>query len=296
MAGHVYPVAPPVLQEPVISLLRSAQDPLRNGDETNGRWVGGISYQPYDNVAPVLIDPCDEATVDSPPAPPAVVNWVPYVVKVFDQCSAIGFGAHNFKERLDTAMRVGRHKAIEKEFWGGALTTATGTGNAFLTESPGVTDLSPTTAPSIKRAMQILEQGLADCGLGGRGMIHMRPDALPPDTQARREGNLLLTQRDTILVVGNGYPNTGPGGSAAAAGTTWLFATGMVDVRVDTANINYYTQDPAGRASRTTDFTPEEIIGNMNRDLNLITTRAEMFALASWDEQCWLACKANLDT
>lgn len=295
MAGHVFPVAPPALEEPVISLLRSAQDPLRgNADTTGGRWVGGIAYQPYDNVAPVVIDPCEGAAVDTPPAPPGVVTWQAYVVKVFDQCSAIGFRAHDFKERLDTAMRVGRHKAIEKEFWGGALATSTSNGNAFLTESPGVTDLTPTAVPSIRRAMQILEQGLADCGLGGRGMIHMRPDALPADTQARREGNVLLTLRDTILVVGNGYPNTGPSGAAAPAGTTWLFATGMVDVRVDMDNIDYYTTDPLGR-TRSTQFTDEEIIGNMNRDTNLITTRAEMFALASWDTQCWLACKANLD-
>lgn len=290
------PVAPPALQEPVISLLRSAANPLQGGDETGGRWVNGISYQPYDNTEPAVIDPCDMGVADDPPDPAGLVSWVPYVVKVWDVCSTIGFRGHHFKERLDVALRVGRHKAIENEFWGGDLTTAAGTDNAFLAETGGATNLTPGTVPSIKRAMQILEQGLSDCGLGGRGMIHMRPEALPTNTQIRKDGNSLLTPRDTYVVVGTGYPTQGPAAAAPGAGNTWLFATGMVDVRLDTDGVNYYTLNAQGRSVRTTEFTDDEIMSMTDRRTNLIVTRAEMFALASWDQQCWLACKAALDT
>jgi hypothetical protein len=296
VAGFHVPVSPPGLLEPVISLLHAANDPLQAGDETDGRWVNGISFQPHDNSAPWVRDSCDGSGTNSPGYTPGLVDWQAYVIGVDDTCSAMGYQGHQFKDRLDMRLKVGRHKAVETEFWGGALASAESYPNAWLTKI-GVTNLSPTgSAPTVHRAFEILEQGLADCGLGGRGMIHCRPEALPYLTTIRRVGNLILTARDTIVVAGTGYPNTGPGGSAPAAGNTWLFATGMVDVRLDSKNVNYYTVDPLGRTAETSGFTDDEIVMNMNRSTNTITTRAEMFALASWDEQCWLACNAVLDS
>lgn len=295
MVGFNVPVSPPQLLEPVISLLHAANNPLASGDETEGRWVNGIAFQPLDNSTPWVRDACDGTSTQSPAAVPGLVEWQAYLVGVDDTCSALGFRGHEFKNRLDQRLKVGRHKALEAEFWGGALAQASSYPNPYLTKS-GSTNLTPGTVPSVHRAFELLEQGLADCGLGGRGMIHCRPEALPYLTTIRRSGNLILTARDTIVVAGTGYPNTGPGGSAPAAGNTWLFATGMVDVRLDSGNVNYFTLDPLGRTAQTNEFSDEEIVASMNRSNNTITTRAEMFALASWDAQCWLACQAVLDT
>jgi hypothetical protein len=279
------PLPAPPLQPPPINLIRAARTP-RDPDGT--KWTLGFAYLPGEDVALGTFGttcpggaPVDLSTV---PANPGVVEWEPVVAWAAFRCSAFGWQEIDWKGRLADLMDAALPKAVEHEFWTGASAAAGGLTNLALA-TPAATDLTPGGgAPSIKRAFGILEQALADCGAGARGMIHCRPEALPEFTQVRQEGNLLLTPRDTIVVPGTGYPNTGPTGAAPAAGNTWLYATGLVDVRLDDI---YFPVDPA----RQDDFY--ELL---DRGTNTITLRAERAFSASWDGICHFAVQAVLAT
>jgi hypothetical protein len=118
-------------------------------------------------------------------------------------------------------------------------------------------------------------------------MIHCRPEAVPHFTSVRTDGNLLRTPRGTIVVPGVGYPNTGPGGADGGADDTWLYATGLTEVRVD-SNIDFLPVDP-----RT---DPDWLPKAMNRGINQFTLYAMRWGVASWTGQCHLAVHAVLET
>lgn len=52
-----------------------------------------------------------------------------------------------------------------------------------------------------------------------------------------RQGNLILTINDTIVVPGAGYDGSGPDGQPAAANSMWVYGTGLVDVRLGTIEV-----------------------------------------------------------
>jgi hypothetical protein len=80
-------------------------------------------------------------------------------------------------------------------------------------------------------ALAALEEALTD--IVPQGVIHV-PYGLA--TYLKRfnlieaEGGQLYTVTGTPVVVGAGYPGSGPGNVAADAGTTWMFGTGPVAV------------------------------------------------------------------
>lgn len=290
------PVAPPRIQAPPVSIITSSALPA---DTTDGRWVDGIAFQPESGSEVYVADICDTTTNDSSrlEPPPGVSEWIPYLLRADDQCSTFGFEQHDYLNRAKRRLDVGSAKALEKELWTGTLAQAQGYPNRFLAASAatsggwGFQNLNQTyleagALPSIRRAFEVLEQYLADCGLGARGMIHCRPEALPYLTTIRREGNYILTARDTIVVPGSGYQNTGPGGVAAATGNTWLYATGMTEVRL--GPIQTYP-DP------NTDGD-DWLIKATDRNTNLVTVRAERAGLVSWDGACHAGIQAVLDS
>lgn len=288
------PVSPPKMQAPPVSIITSSASPE---DTTNGRWTDGIAFQPESGAGVYVADICDTTTSDATKIepPPGVSEWIPYLLRADDQCSTFGFEQHDYVNRAKRRLDVGSAKALENEFWSGTLAQAQGYPNRFLAASSaasggwGFVNLNSAdglATPSIRRAFEALEQFLADCGLGARGMIHCRPEALPYLTTIRRVGNYILTARDTIVLPGTGYPNLGPGGVAPPAGSTWLYATGMTEVRL--GPIQTYP-DPATDGS-------DWIIKGTNRDVNLVTVRAERAGLVSWDGACHAGIQAVLDS
>lgn len=293
------PVSPPRIRPPVISIITSSTIPT---DETNGRWPDGISFQPesYGNV--FVSDICDgnSSDIGSIEVPPGLANWMPYLLRAEDQCSTFGFSAHDFLNRAKRRLDVGSAKGLEHELWAGTLAQAQGYPNHFLAASSAVSGawgfvnlntsgsyLETGVTPTIRRAFEVLEQYLADCGLGGRGVIHCRPEALPYlNTTVRREGNYLLTARDTIVVAGSGYPNTGPNGAVPPIGSTWLFATGMTEVRLG----------PIQTFPNEEEDGPNWLIKATDRSTNLVTVRAERAGVAYWDNVCHAGVQAVLDS
>jgi hypothetical protein len=281
--------------------VRAAINPLQRGDNAEGRWTNGVWYIPHENALPGAVGVCNLAERSNIPLEPPSAHWVPYAAYTAVRCAAAGFEKFDFMGRAQQQLEIGRIKALERELWAGdvAQSDPQYVDNLWLAmpsvSEPasggrttfGPIDVTPASGPvTIKRGFGALEQALADYGVGARGMIHVRPEATPNFTGVRREGNLLLTQNDTIVVPGGGYPNMGPGGAAPAAGNTWMYATGLVEVRIDDAI--QLLPDPTNN--------PNWYNEALDRKTNTIVVWAQQLVLASWDGLVHFAVQAVLDS
>jgi hypothetical protein len=265
--GPAGPTVAPQLVPSPINIVRSSRIPP---DDTDGRWVNGFAYMPEGSGDLKTSDYCSAKA--TPPISKAngTVDWTPYLLSASFKCSTFGFQAADYQGRATRLLEAATPKLLELEFWGGALATLAGLNNTFLAKAGGPVAKAAT---SMAQAFGQLEQGLADCGYGGRGTIHMPPYALAYcGTFLRREGNLLLTQRDTIVVPGSGYP-----GPAAAAFD--MYATGITDVRLT----DIYTVPDSG-----------DVGGAINKTDNSIVVTAERMGIVSWDELCWIKTTVTL--
>lgn len=217
----------------------------------------------------------------------AVQVCIPWVLVTEDWCSAFGWAARDFKGRARRLLENSQHYALGSEFWTGALAQAQSWPNNYLTNSATVTDLTPGTVPSAVRGLEILQDALANHGFGGQGMIHCQPQVAPsllnqdPSGRSRALGKLLDTF-DNIIVPDPGYPGTAPGGGAADAGTTWMYATDLIGVRLE--------KD----ATVIPDTFSEALDRGQAGEPNTIRFRAMKFGAAYGDFAVHYACKVNL--
>lgn len=302
-------VAPPPLRPNLVSLVTSARDALAGGDETQGRWQAGFQFRPEANNDPSIRDWCTaNGSNDHVPGtqpPHGLIETVPWLVEVEDDCSSFGFGGVDYIGRVTRALEAATPKGLEREFWTGEVAAAAGWPNLFLA-SPAAEDVTPTagTAVDLPEAFNLLEDALAMCGAGGRGMIHCAAWSTPSYDLIRREGQLLLTARDTVVVSGAGYLGTGPDGAdPSAAGHTWLYATGLVDVRLGPIDVfgqlGRSEQDPGAWmpvAGSDGGFDPARFSPVLlDRATNKLATRARRMVAATWDGACHFAVLANIN-
>jgi hypothetical protein len=183
------------------------------------------------------------------------------------KCSAFGWSENDYSDRAKALLDAATPKLLEYEFWNGALSIAAGYGNLYLTTAAAIADKYAAT--SIQEAIGICEQYISQMNYGGRGMIHL-PPVLSPYLQlvARREGNLLLTNRDTIVVPGAGYGKYPAVGSPPPlpAGPFVVVGTSLCDVRL--TDIVTWPEDPNQALDKKT---------------NTVEVKAERYACASWD-------------
>lgn len=243
MAGLRSRIAPPPLSPPVINLVTSARNPEPVDPDTGKdiHWEQGFDFQPIPNQVPQLASvACGQGVEQDDVDPEPTVSTVPWTAMVEDKCSSIGFAAHDFVRRALIGLAAATPKAVEMEFWDGTVAQADSLDNLFLAMAavddrgdgfgPIVVNPTPGTAVSLGEAFQLLEEAIGKCGAGARGMIHAAPLTTPNLLGVRREGNLLLTARDTIVCSGSGYSGAGPLGDDDADPTDttqWLYATGI---------------------------------------------------------------------
>lgn len=214
-----------------------------------------------------------------------MISVIPFLIMAEDVCSSFGFEERDFKGRALRLLDNATPKAIESEFWTGALAQAKGYPNNYLTNTASVTNLTPGSgATSVARGMQILQDALATSGFGGQGMIHVQPQTAPNLLGARRVGQLLLDIFDNIVVPGVGYPGTGPGGVTPSAGTAYMYATDLVMVRSQ----NKGTVFP--------DSFAEALDRGQSGEPNTIRFRAERFAAAYFDASAHYCVQVTLAT
>lgn len=251
------------------------------------RWTAGFSYEPEacGEDATGAVDPCTvHSKALTPPTSGGSVDVEPFQIWAGDSCSALSHAARDFKARAQRKLAACESNLIENELWRGDIARASGWSNKYLAhQDSDVLSDAPLTPIN---ALACLEQALAQCNCGGRGMIHAMPQIVTLWTHEgmlRREGNLILTINDTIVVPGSGYDGSGPQGAVdgdpipATDGEIWAYATGMVHIRLDPPVVIPQTHDEA-----------------LNRSTNTLAFRAERIVAATWD-CCHFAVSINAD-
>lgn len=248
--------------------------------EEDERWGLGFSFQP---------DPCGDGGISAACNPGAFtvddrlpkVDFEPYVVYGGDHCSTFGFTAENYADRARALLERSQSKQIAAELWTGDLAAAETWPNLSFAGTATDSDTVTDGPSSVITVLACLEQALAQCGGGDQGMIHATRQlvthwaALGPSV-LRREGGLLLTVHDTIVVADAGYDGSGPGGVAAGA-SQWAYASGLVEVRLGAIQM-----------------TPDTLAEATDRAVNTIEYVAWRPAAAVFDGCCLFAAEADL--
>lgn len=268
---------PPPARAPRVGLLPSVT-PVT---QTDGRWAGGIIYTPEapHGTPRQVIDPCGVAPGDMDPEPEAAaVEWDTYVLHDGVVCSTFGHGAREWEAVARRRLASVESFQLERELWTGTRAQASGWPNPRLA-SPAADSLHEAGATDAAHGLELLEEYLAKTLHGQRGAIHATPQVATRWyglDLIRREGPLLLTVMDTIVVPGHGYPGTGPDGTVGD-GNVWAYATDEIDVRLGGVN--------------TTRLGP----GTLDRSINDVSVRAERFGLASWPGEVLGAVRLDVE-
>lgn len=241
-------VLPPAVTPSPYGLL-SAVD-LRPDGETN--WRLGTSWQDTCPQGGSTLEPCY-------PSAPAVTgssfsksanatrtNWgaTPFTIYAEVDCSAPAFWDDK-EAYVRTAFERVEQWQLERIFWTG---TAAGVASAVLPhlaataavieQGLGYTttlQLAATQVTGVALAAPValgeVENALGNCLRGVQGIIHVANDlanVLAAEGLLVRDGPRLRTWNGNLVVVGNGYPGTGPDGSDPGLGYGWIFGTGPI--------------------------------------------------------------------
>lgn len=272
---------------PALTLAGAARSIPPEGD----RWISGVGIWPYPRDLPDVFDPCQPSSsaghTKDAGTPTQEERFGAYNVLEGITCTTRSFGSNQVGEwqrRAQVALNAYQHWAIEREFWTGALKPD----NPHLAQTqntiPGGNPALPTTslnggnATSIKNAIALLEQQIAD--KGGNGVIHLRPAVF--SQFAEQEGAVSITngvartKLGTILVPGVGYVGSAPDGTLPATTVEWAYATGPVEIRKSEVKV-----------------LPETVSQATDRRQNTTTFRAELYALVTWDQRIHVAVKID---
>lgn len=282
MAGSV---PPPIPRPATLSLVNAALTPdqAASVDGVGTRWELGYRFQPEACTGAWVEDPCnvEPRVIEDRPA---IVEVEPFQVVAGDRCSSFGFLAEDYQGRAQRLLQRQQSNQIAHELWTGELAATAGWPNPSLVGS-GVPAEGPdvlTNGPSsVIAALACLEQYLAVCGGGARGMIHATPQLVTQwaalgNSVLRREGGQLLTIHDTIVVSDGGYDGSGPG-NVPASNSQWAYATGLVTVEMAPIEV-----------------VPDNINQALDRATNTIEFFAQRAATASWDTCCHGAAEVDL--
>jgi hypothetical protein len=252
------PVAPPRGLLTVPGVLQDA------GDD---RWMNGVAVWGYPEGQAELWDPCgtgtyetktDESTFSTPDFA-AFVAYLPITCSSFTVAS----DPEGFAQRAEAALDAIISFAVEKALSQGVPLLA----NPYLADA-GVTFPGGVGALTPYVGLSYLEEAIGDTAR--MGVIHATPavtaawfTSFPLFQQDIT--STLYTPNGTPVASGGGYKGATPfGGAAAAAGQSWVYATGPV------------------RA-----FVQSEVTLNikdvLDRSDNVVTFRAEKYALVEWD-------------
>ena len=268
MAAPRAVVTGPQAAPPRVGLIVSAVTP--NGE--GSRWQGGITYDPETGTTGYRADLCEptEGARDLDPQPD-VVEWDAYAVGDGILCTALAANRTDWRAQVRRQLESVAERQVSAELWGGTLAQAHGYPNLWLDNGNAESVGAPGQSPRV--GLALLEQYLADTARGQRGMVHAPRAVVSVWAQVggiRREGGLLLTVHDTIVVPAAGYPND----------DGKVFATGMVEVRRGEVEV---TGDPLSQGA------------HVDRSTNTVEVRAEQAALASWDGVAHGTVQVDLD-
>lgn len=220
--------------------------PENSADED--RWIRGFSQEWETEVTNLVNFDDTDTTVDVVGArtPTRHTRIKPFFIEATEDISTFGFAALDRVARLTRQIEAGTQKAMEQELWDGYIRKTESHENLSLSDATA-TILGGGTAYSPKRALALLEQGIAEASqFGEQGIIHMTRDVaalLSSNSQMLfhdKEKEHLQTLGGTPVIVGNGYSGNGPDGddnAEASATSKWIYATGTVRTYVGDVDV-----------------------------------------------------------
>lgn len=276
-------IKPPRCTSPTKYGLLSAYEPVFVSD---GHWqASGIEWEDFLCTPGVtgFIDECPPATGFTKPAERnnLFCQAEPFVVVGSYDCSTVG-------RPIDEAFEIARQRllswegrAVEEILWtgigaNGPISPSFAFGNDSCDIAP--VDLAPGGSVDAVSAIAQLENALGDT-LACEGVLHVPygfAAYLIDHRLLERVGDEYFTPTGYRVVLGQGYPGSGPANVPADPGTTWLFGTG-----------------PLILARSNVMMVPDGIAEGVNRSVNNVTVRAERFYAVGFS--CALfAIRANL--
>lgn len=271
----------PVPSPPALTLCNAA----RYVETTDDRWINGAAVWPYPRDLPDVFDPCQPSSSaghnKDAGTPSSEELFGSFNILEGITCTTRSVrNPAEWQRRVLLALEAYEHWAIEREFWTGALKPD----NPHLAQT-GTAPLdtkiqNSSNATSVKNAVALLEQAIAD--RGGNGVIHMRPAVFSQMTQDGAGGILTVqngvakTFLGTPVVPGVGYTGSAPDGTVQSGTVEWAYATGPIEIR------------------RTEPFiVPGSISEATDRRQNVTTFRAERYVLVTWDQRIHAAAKID---
>src|SRR3990172_7588397 len=248
------PVAPPY------SLL-SVPDVLV---EDGNRWMNGVNVYGYPEDVPSTWEPCSTGTFrvkgegEGFPTP----RFDPIAVYVAINCTAMGIGEwEEFRNRAAVVLDATQSFGIEEALSQGVI----GSTNPFFGDG-NLVALAGGAAVTPEIGLRYLEDAIG--ATGRMGKIHATPSVVAAwEFEALETGEVLRTPNGTPVVSVGGYIRSEPVSEASpAAGQSWVFATGPVEVRLSEI-----------------DFGGDDLMSNLDQSINDVVVRAEKYALAIWD-------------
>lgn len=243
-------------------------------NEGEPRWMNGVNVIGYPDGMPETWEPCTTGTMrvkeDGSDQPQA--RFDPVAIYFPLTCSSLGMGdPDRFASRAEAVLEATLATGLESALVKGVPFST----NPFVADS-NMLALTGNTAVSPRVGLSYLEEAIA--GLTGRqGIIHATPgtitawgfgDELNPssaDVDESPPAIGLRTSNGTPVISGAGYVDADPTSLAGPGATeSWAFATGPVEVRIG-------------------DGPTMDITESMDRLINLVTFRAERYALIDWD-------------
>jgi hypothetical protein len=277
------PIQPVPVQPPRYGLLVAATvTPL-----STDRWQQGVTWNPEQCGVSGRVSVGCEGDTDEIVAERngGIVEADPFAVWAADECSPFGFGARDWTGRVLRQLEATQSYQIANELWTGELHIDDSLSGGWLTDH---TTLNYSfQADNVIDALGCLEQGLAVCGQGRRGMIHVTPQALvhlSAATAVETVGSTILTPLGNVVVADAGYDGSGPGGVPADSTTQWMYATSMIDVVLEPNPMLIPGEIEQAQA----------LAQALDRSDNTITVRAFRMAMYRWDRCCHIAVEVDL--
>ena len=213
-------------------------------DAIGVREQSGVEWEPASaGPAAVATVPCSLGSSPLDGTGVGLATASPFVVYAGVRCDTSA--GHTYRElltRAQTRLSLGEQAACEQALWTGQG------GNHPRLADPATVVLGGGSAVPLTIGVGLLEEYLVTA-YAGVGALHAPRRVAASAAAVRlvdRDGARLVTTVGTPVVFGH-YPGTGPGGTAPAAGTVWLYATGQVLVRRGDVQVSDETAgfDPA---------------------------------------------------
>ena len=253
------------------SLLKTPGVVIEGG---SSRWTNGVNVIGYPDGPPKLWEPCSTGTFrvkeDGEEAPQD--RFDPIAVYFPLPCSTFGMGDYDlFARRAELALDATLSHGVEQGLGGGViLSNNPSFGDTNLVPLAGGAAVSPAVG------LRYLENAIGS-ETGRQGMIHATPAVVTAwgygseftleqgSIREQPSESVLRTRAGTPVVSGSGYIGIDPvDEDSPGANRDWVFATGLVEVRVATA-------------------VSTEVDQTVDRSDNSVVVRAERYVLAEWD-------------